>query len=294
VSWQMMLLAAQLRRTRKPQYATRAAAVARLVEPKGPSAPPAGLGRRCQVTFDVIDSFEVFTVRPRDGIATSHDGGTVVFLHGGAYVGEIQPQHWKLIEELTTHLCRPVVVPIYGLAPAHHVLEAMALMQVVLEDATAVGPTYLVGDSAGGALALAAASAWCAAGLPPPRGLTLIAPWLDASLSNPQIAVIEHSDPWLSRTGLSVFAQSWAGTLDVADSRVSPLFGDLTDVPIIDLYVGDHDITVADCRLLRDRLPENRIRYHEQPGAVHVYPLLPAPEGREARRELIAHIKTCL
>jgi acetyl esterase/lipase len=293
-SWQMSLLAATLRRTHKPRYATREAAMARLSEPKSPSAPPAAVARRFHVTHDVVDSFEVFTVHPREDGARGREPGTVVYLHGGAYVGEIQKQHWKLIEDLVTELDRPVVVPIYGLAPTHHVAEALGLMQSVLEAAAASGPTYLVGDSAGGGLALAATSAWCAAGLPPPRGLTLIAPWLDASLTNVGIDEIEAVDPWLTRAGLVVCAESWSGALDLADSRVSPLFGDLTDVPLIDLYVGSHDITVADCRLLRDRLPDDRIRYHEQPGAVHVYPLLPTPEGRAARRDLIAHIKGCL
>jgi acetyl esterase/lipase len=290
----MTLLAAQLRRTRKPQFATRAAAATRLVEPKGPSAPPAGLGRRCHVTHSVIDAFEVFTVAPRAGGKSIPEPGTVVYLHGGAYVGEIQPLHWKLIEELVSRLGRRVVVPIYGLAPTHHAIEAMTLMQSVLEAAAVGGPTYLMGDSSGGGLALAAASAWGVAGLPPLRGLTLISPWLDASLSNAEIDEIEPRDPWLTRAGLAVCAESWAGTLDLADSRVSPLFGHLDNLPTVDLYVGDHDITVADCRLLRNQVVDHRIRYHEQPGGVHVYPLLPIPEGRTARRQLIAHISGCL
>jgi monoterpene epsilon-lactone hydrolase len=143
-------------------------------------------------------------------------------------------------------------------------------------------------------LALSAAQAWLATGGPKLHGLTLIAPWLDLSLSNPAIAAIEPSDPWLSRPGLAVCAESWRGSVDLGDPRVSPISGDLTDVPPIDLYVGDRDITVADCRLLRDRMPTEILRYHEQPGAVHVYPLLPAPEGRAARRELIAHIGAAL
>jgi acetyl esterase/lipase len=289
----MTLLAALLRRTHKPRYATRAAAVALLAEPKGPSAPPATLARRCHVTHDVVDGFEVYTVRPLDGGSSGDELGTVVYLHGGAYVGEIQRQHWELIEQLASQLSRPIVVPIYGLAPTHHVTEAMSLMQSVLEAAAAKGPTYLMGDSSGGGLALAAASAWSSAGLPPLLGLTLIAPWLDASLTNAGIDDIEPLDPWLTRAGLAVCAESWAGDLNVADSRVSPLFGDLANLPTIDLYVGDHDITVADCRLLRDRSADHRIVYHEQPGGVHVYPLLPIPEGRAARRMLIAHINDC-
>ena len=294
VSWQMSAVAVYMRLTRKRRYATAAAAAGRLTKPKGPAAPPANLARRCQLTRESVGGFDVYTVRSERTGTTTNNPATVIYLHGGAYVNEIQPQHWELIAELTTHLGCAVVVPIYGLAPQHHVDEALDLLRSVLGAATAAGPTYLVGDSAGGGLALAATLLWMSDGGPPVRGLTLIAPWLDVSLSNPGIAAIEPSDPWLSRPGLAVCGESWSGAVALDDPRVSPMFGDLDGVPPIDLYVGDRDITVADCRALRDRLPVSRLRYHEQPGAVHVYPLLPVPEGRAARRELIAHIRATL
>jgi acetyl esterase/lipase len=294
MSWQMTAIAAYLRLARKPRYATAAAGAARLAQPKGPSAPPTTLTRRHHVTQETVATFDVYTVRPQVSQASTRNPGTAIYLHGGAYVGEIDPAHWKLIAELATHVGYPVMVPIYGLAPQHHVDEALALMHAVLDTATAAGPTYLAGDSAGGGLALAATLSWLASGGPPPRGLTLIAPWLDIALANPAIDDIEPSDPWLSRAGVRVCGQSWSGPVPPDDPRVSPLYGDLTDVPPIDLYVGDRDITVADCRTLRDLLPPDRLRYHEQPGAVHVYPLLPAPEGRAARRELIAHLNAAM
>lgn len=34
--------------------------------------------------------------------------------------------------------------------------------------------------------------------------------------------------------------------------------------------------------------------YHEEPGAIHIYPLLPVPEGRNARTSLLAHIANTL
>ena len=88
---------------------------------------------------------------------------------------------------------------------------------------TGSGPTYLVGDSAGGGLALSATQTWLTADRPAVRGLTLIAPWLDASLSNPAIDDVEATDPWLSRPGLIVCATSWAGAVRLDDPRVSPL-----------------------------------------------------------------------
>jgi acetyl esterase/lipase len=294
MSWQMRAIAVYVRLTRKPELLTLAAGESRLAKPKGPSTPPAKLTRRCDVTCDTVESFDVYTVRPKNSSVSATIPATVIYLHGGAYVSEIQPPHWTLIGNLATQLGCPVVVPIYGLAPQHHVDEAFTLVHSLLTTLTAAGPTYLVGDSAGGSLALATTQAWLASGGPPPRGLTLMSPWLDATLKNTDINEVEPSDPWLTRPGLAPIAKSWAHQRDLDDPWVSPLFGELTDLPLIDLYIGDRDITMPDCRLLRDRLPADRIRYHEQPGAVHVYPLLPTPEGRTARREFIAHIKTVL
>jgi hypothetical protein len=60
------------------------------------------------------------------------------------------------------------------------------------------------------------------------------------------------------------------------------------------MYVGDRDITLADCRVFRDRVPRGRLEYHEQPGGLHVYPLLPVPEGRAARRDVLDRIQTAM
>lgn len=71
---------------------------------------------------------------------------------------------------------------------------------------------------------------------------------------------------------------------------MSPLNADFGDFPPIDLYVGDRDITVADCRLLCAKLPPGQLTYHEEHGAIHVYPLLPVPEGRAARVQMAEFI----
>ena len=56
--------------------------------------------------------------------------------------------------------------------------------------------------------------------------------------------------------------------------------------------MGTRDITVADCRLLRDRIPAGApLTYHEEPGAIHAYPMLPVPEAAVARRAIVAHIR---
>jgi epsilon-lactone hydrolase len=314
MSWQMRAAALYLRITRKRRHASTASAERILAEPKGPSALPRRLTRPFNVTTKTIDGFDVHIVSPDgvspdgvspDGVSpdgVSPDGvnpfgsisATVVYLHGGAYVGGVHRLHWSLIADVASGSGVDVWAPIYGLAPQYQADDAIRLMHKVFQEASSAGRGYLIGDSAGGGLALAATLAWQRSGGTPPVGLTLIAPWLDIGLRNPGIAAVEPRDPWLSPVGLRVLGRAWAAGMSADDPRVSPLFGDLTAVPPIHLYVGDRDITLPDCRALRDTAPPGRVGYHEEPGAVHVYPLLPVPEGRAARKDLVAHVRSAL
>ena len=58
-------------------------------------------------------------------------------------------------------------------------------------------------------------------------------------------------------------------------------------LPPIDSWVGSRDITLPDSRLQCDRLDPSLTCFHELPGAVHVVPLLPLPEGSRSRRAIV-------
>ena len=291
-SWQMRAVATYVRLTRKRRYATEDAGRAFLHSTKGPSAPPAGALNGCTVEHRRLKAADVHVVRRRG--ATEH--GAVVYLHGGAYTNEIVEQQWSFVGHLARHAGCEVHVPIYGLAPHHHVVEALELVQAVVAGIVAGGtPVVLAGDSAGAGLALAVAQS------APPHvrthlaGLVLIAPWLDLTMANPAIEGIEPTDPWLTRAGLRPIAESWADGIPLEDPRVSPLNGDLTDLPPVDVWVGTRDITLPDCRELGDRMPPGAaFHLRVEDGAIHDYPLLPAPEGRAARAEIVTRVSALL
>ena len=290
MSLRMAAVGTYMRATRRSAFATEAGGAAFLEAKKGSCTPPRRVARRCSVASATVNGRTVYRL-VRWGASPA---ASIIYVHGGAFVSEIQSQHWDLAARLAIDTGATVHVPIYGLAPKHHAGEGLALILEVIRGCAADGPTYVMGDSSGGGLALSATRAWLDAGGAAPVGMTLIAPWLDVSLRNPAIATVELRDPWLARPGLRVCGKSWAGPLDVGDPRVSPIYGDLGGLPPIELYVGDRDIIVADCRLLRDQLPSDRLNYYEQAGAMHVYPLLPTPEGRAARRRLIDNARSCL
>jgi acetyl esterase/lipase len=282
--------AAFLRLAYKPRMATVERARQRIAEPKGSSEPPAALRKRHDVRNRQVEGFECHTVAPRG----RQPHRAAVYLHGGAYISEIAPQHWALISRLADAGVR-VEVPIYGLAPQHTFRDAYPFLTAVYRDLLAdVDPSTVtvMGDSAGGGLALGLAQTLGRAGLPQPRRLILLSPWLDLTLSNPDLPAVETRDPWLSSAGLHEAARVWAGGDDPTDPRLSPLNGSLTGLAPIDLYVGTREICLPDALLLQARAAAEGVKPQVIvcDGAVHVYPLVPAPEGRAAARAIVRQV----
>jgi acetyl esterase/lipase len=218
---------------------------------------------------------------------------TVVYLHGGAWVNEIAPQHWQLAAHIAAAARVRVVVPIYPLLPFATAAEVMpTVCELVADELSSDGDVCLAGDSAGGQMALSTALA-----LRDERGAVLprtvlISPVLDVALSNPSINTVD--DPWLNREGLLEFAKLWCGDLPPTDPMVSPLRADLAGLGPLTVFSGTRDILNPDARLLVQKAAAAGadVDYHEQPGLVHVYPLTPTPEGRAARAVIVEQLRS--
>ena len=65
-----------------------------------------------------------------------------------------------------------------------------------------------------------------------------------------------------------------------------------TAIRPLTVFSGTRDILHPDIRLLiaKARTAGVDVDYHEQPGLVHVYPLTPTPEGRDAQDILIERL----
>ena len=283
----MRVVSVFLRLAYKPRMATVARARKRIAAPKGSPEPPAALRKRHDVSTREVEGFPCSTVAPR-GL---HAERAAVYLHGGAYLSEIAPQHWALISRMADAGVR-VEVPCYGLAPQHTYREAYPFLTAVYRDLLAqvdASTVSIVGDSAGGGLALGLAQTLGGAGLPQPKRLVLISPWLDLTLSHPDLPTVEARDPWLCSVGLAEAARVWADGDDPTDPRLSPGNGSLAGLAVLQVYVGTHEICLPDVLRLQERgLAEgNKPEVTVCEGAVHVYPLVPAPEGRAAARAIV-------
>ena len=81
----------------------------------------------------------------------------------------------------------------------------------------------------------------------------------------------------------------YAGDLDVAHPFVSPLNANFDGLARMLIFSGTHDLFHADIITLANKAARAGVpvEMHVRNGLQHNYPLLPTPEGREAR-EIIA------
>ena len=288
----MHLVALALRATRRRPWTSAELARRRIEAPKREAPPPRRVTRRHALTERVVDGFRVWTVHPR-----TPSGTAAVYLHGGAYMAGIAPQHWTLIGRLADAGVR-VEVPLYGLAPPHTYREAYPFLHRVWAELAeesggdAAGDLVLAGDSAGGGLALGLAQELVADGTRPPSRLVLLSPWLDLTLSHPRMAEFEAVDPWLARPGLLEAARVWADGDDPTAARLSPGNGAPAGLPPTALFVGTREIGYPDAASFAVAAAAAGVEVDltVAEGAVHVYPLVPAPEGAEGTRAVVAAV----
>jgi len=245
--------------------------------------------RRFSVVTEVLrgpgGEFPAYVLTPRG----TDPHRTVVWLHGGGYVGGLDPFHSRYLARLAAAGAARVVVPDYPLAPRHTWRDSHA----AVADLTARWrrdsvELVLGGDSAGGGYALGVALTLRDRGGPQPDRLLLLSPWVDLTTSTPETAALDSVDPWLFLGKLKAYAAWWAGSPDdLVRPEVSPALADLHGLPPALVFCGTRDLLVPGCRLLAARAADAGwdLTYVERDGLLHVYPLLPGlPEARDARR----------
>ncbi len=218
----------------------------------------------------------------------------VLYFHGGAFVTALQKRHWRLTDSILRETCCPVVVPDYPLIPEHTHKRifhfCMELYTSLLERCPR--GLILMGDSAGANLAMAVSQAAVKQGLPAPKKLLLLSPFLDATSDNPVKNVLAQRDPVLDPAGGREAAILYAGSLPLNDPRISPILGSMKGLPKVYAWTGDNDMLYADALLLKQKLHKAHVPYHIYiyPGMVHNWMLHDLPEGRTAVRQIVSKI----
>ncbi len=252
-------------------------------------SPPRGVARSVDVRRDEAFGLPVFEVSARGSRPTR----SVLYLHGGGFVSGLDRLHWRYAARLARRLGVKVVLPAYPLTPTHTWQDALPPLLDIFDEVAAGSPdgVVLMGDSAGGGLAVGLAQRLVARGGAQPSHLVAFAPWVDLTGETPGTEQAALDDPWLTLSKLRLYGEWW-GAGDPGSAEASPLHGDLAGLPPTLLLCGTRDLLVPQSRLLADRAERagTPLTYVEEPGLLHVYPLLPIPEARRAWRQVRAFL----
>ncbi len=237
---------------------------------KNPAGLPKSLARNFNIHEVRHNGRKVWTISPKQ---VEYDV-VILYLHGGAYMGNISKQHWDFIELLISKTNAAMVVPDYPLAPEANCTETYEFIEIIYASILNDYPTkriIFMGDSSGGGLAFGFAQQLRNRQKKQPEQIIIFSPWLDISLNNPDIVLIEKEDKILSVKGLQNAGQKYAGTLDLKDYRLSPIFGDFTRMCRISVFTGTNDILNADAQKCKQLMKEQNIsfNYFEYPKMFH-------------------------
>lgn len=237
---------------------------------------------------ETVREMDVYTLKSRAGTPIKQ----ILYLHGGAYVHQPIIPHWTFLDKLAHRSKAVVTVPIYPLTPNHQFMEAydkiLPVYENLLQKATPDN-IIIMGDSAGGGLALGLGQLLLEKGLPQPSNIILLSPWLDITMKNPNIQALEDKDPTLSPYGLALLGRLWAGEHDPDYYLLSPINGKINGLGRITLFVGTNELFFSDAEKFNARAEAEGvpINYFVYKNMNHVFPLYPIPEAKRAFKQIL-------
>ncbi|MEY2919888.1 MAG: hypothetical protein RL261_1193 [Pseudomonadota bacterium] len=201
--------------------------------------------------------------------------GTVLYLHGGAYCVGSPATHRAITSHIARRTAARIFVADYRLAPEHPfpaaVDDAVAAYRALLGDGGSPRRIAIIGDSAGGGLAVATALRLRELGEPLPAALVLFSPWVD--LGSPDRGVAPAGEAMLSDAWTAECARLYLGGRHSGDPLASPINGDLRGLPPTLVQVGQDELLLSDSRRLHSALAAAGVpvELQEYPRRWHVF-----------------------
>lgn len=168
----------------------------------------------------------------------------VICYHAGGFVFGSLTSHRALCSYLAQFCGARVLNVDYRLAPEHPAPaahdDALAAYQWALAQGYAASAIALMGDSAGGNLALSTALRVRDLGLPLPAAVVALSPALDLASEGASHRTVD--DPFITRELMGFFNAMYVPGGDVRSPTVTPFYNaDLRGLPPVQLQVGSRE-----------------------------------------------------
>lgn len=238
----------------------------------------------------IMDDRKIYEIENKIDVNRS---ATIVYLHGGAYIGGITRRHLNVLYKFLNDTKMKIVLPDYPLAPKYTFKEVFDFLEKIYEEYRHEENIIFMGDSAGGALALALAQKLGEENKKQPRKMILISPWLDITLKNEKIPDLEKNDKVLNRKVLKFAADKYCGELEQENYLVSPLNGPIDKINNIAIFTGTTDILNPDAHLFKEKIEQSqniKFKFFEKENVGHNWIFEDLENSKEDYEKIVEEI----
>lgn len=283
----------------------------RLVRPGKPQAagsvklfPPS---TPCSIIERTLQGIRLYDYTPPGFTAKEYNkpNHSLLYFAGGGFQSPPSKEHWRFCASLCVALGESYAISIvsYPLAPNNPAAESLPalremLVQLFKKASKDKGSVTLMGDSAGGNVALSLAFAYAKRlmeeGARPGilKNVMVISPPTDLRNENPAINEADRNDPILSKDLIESVAAAWAGNSSRDSPELSPLLDDVSAIKSAEIkihgVIGTYDVLAPDALKFRELceregIPGDWMIWEKQ---MHCFPLAACyglHEGKVAR-----------
>ena len=257
-------------------------------------APPKPLGKSVTIHAVMAGSVPARWIIPA---SVGEDGPVLLYFHGGSYRYGSFESHAELAWRLGRAAGARVLFVEYRLAPPNRFPAAVDdAVEATRWLCRSVAPHRIVvgGDSAGGALTLAALLALRDWGEPMPAAGLLLCPWVDKSARGGSLETNARWD-WGLPEHFVDWATGYADERDWKDPRVSPTFASLARLPKLLIQVGGAEMLIDQVRAFAQKAQAAGVdvQLTEEPDMIHDWQLFArfSPVGKRSIAEAGAFIR---
>lgn len=200
----------------------------------------------------------------------------ILYFHGGSYVMETTYKHWQFLGDLVNRTGYNLILPDYPLTPKYTYKDVFGMIEPLYKEiVNKVGEEnlILIGDSAGGGMALGLVQKLNENKEKLPAKTILLSPWLDVRMKNEKIEEVESLDPSLMKNALIIAGKAYAGKDGMESYLVNPIEGPLKGLKNIYIFSGTYDMLNPDIHILMDRAKKENvdIKLIEVEKAIHIW-----------------------
>lgn len=205
----------------------------------------------------------------------------ILYVHGGDFYSGSLRTHRALAGALAKAASSDVLLIDYRRAPEYpypaQIDDALTAYRWLLDSGYENDNIVVIGDSAGGNLAIEAMLRQMQVNGPMPAAVVAMSPITDLAATGTSLTSSGENDPMVDTGRIETLRKAYIGDRSPSDPRVSPLYADLAGFPPLLMQVGSGEALLDDTLRFADKARQSGVDMTTEvwPGMVHQWQLFP-------------------